>query len=132
MGLLIALTWHVGNAALSPRRIVIESYPLERPVVVAPSEDAIATAAAPTPIGAQQPAAPASDRPIQTARIGGTGGIGAFLRASPRLADRMRAWPDGTVMQLLGEETHAEGRLWLRVTAPDGVDGWIPADYLRR
>ena len=52
------------------------------------------------------------------------------LRATPRLADRLRAWPDGTVLIPTGQETEAEGRPWRQVVDPVGGVGWIPAGYL--
>jgi SH3-like domain-containing protein len=31
----------------------------------------------------------------------------------------------------LGEETRIDGRLWRRVRAPDGAEGWMAGEYLR-
>jgi hypothetical protein len=76
------------------------------------------------------PAAPAPPPPPSPLRIAHTGGIGAYLRASPRMADRLRAWPDGTPMLPTGQEMDAEGRRWREVRDPAGTVGWMPATYL--
>lgn len=62
--------------------------------------------------------------------VGNTGGDGVYIRRTPRLADRIVAWPDGTRMESLMAEEYAEGRLWRRVRDPRGNVGWVPAEYL--
>ncbi|MFH1485134.1 MAG: hypothetical protein ABIH46_03600 [Chloroflexota bacterium] len=62
--------------------------------------------------------------------VGNTGGVGVYVRRTPSMADKLKAWPDRTIMKLTGEQTEAEGKKWLRVEAPDGNNGWIPAEYL--
>ncbi len=64
--------------------------------------------------------------------VGNTGGDGVWLRRSPAMADRLRAWPDGTAMVVVGEDREAEGRVWKNVKDPAGNVGWIPAEYLVR
>ena len=76
---------------------------------------------------------PAATAPPQaTGRVfvvGNTGGQGVYLRGTPRLDDRDRAYPDGTRLEQIGEDTTAEGLTWRRVRAPDGRTGWGPAQY---
>lgn len=62
--------------------------------------------------------------------VGNTGGDGVWLRRSPAMADKVRAWPDGTPMQVVGADTAAEGKTWKNVKDPAGNVGWIPAEYL--
>lgn len=132
LGLLVALAWQLGSAALTPRHVVFEDRvavppPLEAAVSAEPvASGPLATTDPPTP----PTAAPSPTPPLPVLRIGGTGGMGAYLRATPRLADRLRAWPDGTLMQPTGDEATADGRHWRQVRAPDGVVGWLPADFL--
>jgi hypothetical protein len=63
-------------------------------------------------------------------RVGNTGGAGVFLRRTPRMGDRLRAWRDGTPMLVVGPPVEGEGRRWGHVMAPDGAIGYIPAEYL--
>lgn len=61
--------------------------------------------------------------------VGNTGGDGVYLRRTPRLADRDRAYPDGTKLEQIGPDQDADGRRWHHVRAPDGRTGWVPAQY---
>jgi len=65
-----------------------------------------------------------------TAVVGNTGGDGVYIRRTPAMADKIKAWPDGTRMTVLGEDRQAEGRAWCNVEDPDGTVGWVPAEYL--
>lgn len=63
--------------------------------------------------------------------VGNTGGDGgAWLRASPRLDDRLRILVDGTRVETAGPDVQAEGRLWRHVRDPQGNVGYIPAEWL--
>ncbi len=67
---------------------------------------------------------------LRLARVGNTGGDGVYIRRSPNDEDRLLAWPDNTVLVLLGPETEAGGRRWYAVRDPRGNTGWIPGEYL--
>ncbi len=104
------------------RSVVSASDPnSSRPVVVAN----------PTPSPTVPPAtpSPAPDTP-QTMIVGNTDGQGVYLRRTPRMEDRVRAWRDGTKMEILGRLTESEGHKWWKVRAPDGAEGYVPAEYL--
>jgi hypothetical protein len=85
-------------------------------------------AAAPVPAGG-----PTATTPPQAAGrvfvVGNTGGQGVYLRRTPRLDDRDKAYADGTRLEQIGEDTTAEGMTWHHVRAPDGRTGWVPAQY---
>jgi hypothetical protein len=68
---------------------------------------------------------------VAAVRVANTDGIGAFLRRSPNLNDRLRAWPDNTLLKVVGPDTTAEGIDWKQVEDPAGNRGWIPAQYTR-
>src|SRR5205823_9639532 len=73
----------------------------------------------PTVVPAPATATPGlSDR--EYFRVGNTGGEGVYIRRSPVLADRLRAWPDGTRLESLNEPTIGDGTDWLKVRDPDG------------
>ena len=61
--------------------------------------------------------------------IGNTGGEGAFVRRTPNLDDRLRAWPEGTRLRVVGAEATVDGVPWKQVEDPAGNIGWIPAEY---
>lgn len=67
---------------------------------------------------------------LRLARVGNTDGDGVYIRSSPSDENRLLAWPDNTVMVLLGPRTDAGGRTWVAVRDPRGNNGWVPAEYL--
>lgn len=73
--------------------------------------------------------APAAAVAVADLRIANTGGIGAFIRRTPSLEDRLRAWPDGAPLKTVGPDLAAGGIEWKRVQDPAGNRGWIPAQY---
>jgi len=60
-----------------------------------------------------------------------TDGEGLFIRFTPRESDRVRAWPETTKLQVVGPDQQADGRRWRNVRDPDGLVGWVPAEYVR-
>ena len=62
--------------------------------------------------------------------VGNTRGDGVFIRETPDMDDKIKPWPDGTEMVVVGPDVNAEDRLWKNVRDPDGNAGFIPADYL--
>ncbi|MBI4492662.1 MAG: SH3 domain-containing protein [Chloroflexi bacterium] len=56
--------------------------------------------------------------------------MGVYVRTSPKFADRIRAWPEGTPMEVLGEQVEGDGAAWVPVRTPDRVEGFAPAQYL--
>jgi len=53
-----------------------------------------------------------------------TDGLGAVLRSDPG-GPVIRSYFDGTLLQVLPGAVEYEGNPWVRVIAPDGVEGWI-------
>ena len=62
--------------------------------------------------------------------VGNTDGDGVYIRRTPDVADGIKAWPDGTVMEIIGPDVPAQERLWKQVVDPDGTVGFIPVEYL--
>ncbi|HZK66356.1 MAG TPA: hypothetical protein VFD42_02260, partial [Chloroflexota bacterium] len=110
----------------------------------APTPLPTATPEPPAPIatpglsGARIPTQPAARTPTPSPmptgqaglRVGNTGGEGVWLRRTPNLDDKIRPWMDGTPMVVTGPRVMGDGRIWEKVRAPDGVEGYIPAEYL--
>ncbi len=94
----------------------------------------------PTQPRAETPPAPEPTAPVPTPTPGfyrgplvvaNTGGLGVYLRAEPASETRrIRAWPERTRLEALGEEAEAGGRRWVRVRDPAGNTGWVPAEYV--
>jgi hypothetical protein len=82
--------------------------------------------AAPAPASATA-AAVSTVTPTRTIWIANTGGAGAFVRNSPRVEDRLRAFPDGTPLLVIGDDADGDGLHWYCVQAPDGTRGYVPS-----
>lgn len=110
--------------------------PRPRPTSPRPSETAQPAVAAPTARPASPPeatpraptATPAAQQSVM--KVGNTDRQGVFIRRTPNLNDKIRPWMDGTPMTVLGPPQAADGVNWLKVRAPDGVEGYIPSQYL--
>ena len=73
----------------------------------------------------QTPASPAA-----WVTVAHTGGDGVYLHTTPRMADRLVAWSDGTRLQVAGDDVIGDGHRWTLVRDPAGQLGWVAADYL--
>ena len=69
---------------------------------------------------------------VASVEIANTEGVGAYIRRTPDLDDRLRAWPDGTRLKVVGPDMSANGIEWKQVEDPAGNRGWIPAQYTSR
>ena len=131
LALFVILVWQAGNAAIRPPTPPAAAYDMAnvRPTIAPrfPRGGAPVIVDEETPSPTAAPPATPEPPPL---RVANTGGIGVYVRASPRMADRLRAWPDGTIVLPTGSETEAEGRWWREVRDPAGTVGWIPAAYL--
>ena len=130
-GVLVAL------AAVAVAGLYLLSGARPHPAAPTPRTEAVglssAAASTPTSMPTSTPvlAVRATPVPTQPTRwvVGNTGGRGVYVRAEPKLDARVRAWPDGTVMEELGFALAEDGE-WKQVRAPDGSVGWVPAAYL--
>jgi hypothetical protein len=84
---------------------------------------ATATPAPPKPTNAPEP------EPSETVWVGNTDGEGVYLRHSPVMADRARAYVDGTPLAVVGEDVDGDDQHWKHVRAPDGLEGYVPSIY---
>lgn len=90
--------------------------------------EAPAKAAAPSTLVPTATAPPATNAPRRV-YVGNTDGEGVFLRRTPAQSDRIKAFADGTALDVTGPPVQAEGQTWLPVRAPDGTDGFVPERY---
>lgn len=80
----------------------------------------------PTAVPTAAPAAEANKIML----VGNTDGQGVYLRRTPRLGDKLQAWPDRTRMEVTGNQVDGDGRKWWKVKAPSGAEGFIPIEFL--
>lgn len=73
---------------------------------------------------------PTSTPAATTVRVANTDGEGVYLRRSPVMADRIRAYRDDTLLRIIGDDVDGEGGRWHHVAAPDGTQGYVPAQYV--
>lgn len=59
-----------------------------------------------------------------------TDGQGVYMRRTPNPDDKLRAWMEGSRMEVVGPDVQAAGTTWKRVKAPNGQEGYIPAQFL--
>ena len=102
---------------------------------VTPGTPSTPASAESTPVGGRptETSAPAIGPTAASATVlyvGHTEGIGVFVRRTPSLADKLKAWPDGTPMVVVGADRQQGGQNWKNVRDPDGNVGWVPAEYL--
>jgi len=123
------------------------SQPAPTPAPQAPAAPPPAAAASPAvtkPAGGGSPAAAASPSPaakpgatsaaapaaaVDRVWVGNTDGEGVYLRKTPVMADRIKAYPDKTVLVIIDADTDGDGQRWHKVRAPDGVEGYVPVQY---
>lgn len=84
---------------------------------------------APAPTAA--PAATATPTVLQGLVVANTGGLGVYTRRTPHMDDKLRAWMDGTKMDLLQSGIQSDGIGWMKVRSPDGAESYVPQQYLR-
>lgn len=124
------------EAGLFPAAALATEQPVSAPrranvpgLVVQPASPTPASAVAATPTTG---ASAASSIPAGgVLQIANTNGDGVWLRRTPKLEDKLNAWPEGALMKSLNEQAEAEGLKWQKVQAPDGGVGWIPERFLR-
>jgi hypothetical protein len=64
-------------------------------------------------------------------RVANTGGQGVILRREPSTsAPRVAARAENTLLQIVGPDETADGRVWRQVQDSQGNRGWVPAAFL--
>ena len=116
------------DGSAKPIAASLRAYARTRPMSNGVLTDA-AVAAAPACASSGTPPSTRSTPSLGRLVVAGTNGQGVFLRKSPRLEDRLRAWSDGTRLDLLGPEVERDGLRWTPVRDPCGMTGWVPMRY---
>jgi hypothetical protein len=67
----------------------------------------------------------------QKVRVANTGGTSLRLRVEPSLKSQIAArLPEGTILDVVGEDKVADGFTWKNVRAPGDGRGWVAANYV--
>jgi hypothetical protein len=98
--------------------------PSSAPTVAKP-----AASPSPSPSPSPRPTATTETQKATTVYVANTDGQGVYVRKTPVMADRVRAYPDGTPLTIAGDDVDGDGQHWHHVKTPDGVDGYVPAMY---
>jgi hypothetical protein len=113
-----------GGGSAPPPTAAPAASPAASPAPTATRAAAPATAtAAPKPTDTPQAAKP------DTVWVGNTDGEGVYVRGTPVMADRVRAYPDGTPLTIIGDDVDGDGQHWKHVKTPDGLEGFVPSMY---
>jgi hypothetical protein len=98
---------------------------------VAPSVVPTATrpVAPPSPASAPKPTATPEPAKADTVWVGNTDGQGVYVRKTPQMPDRVRAYPDGTPLTVIGDDVDNDGQQWKQIKTPDGLEGYVPSIY---
>jgi len=99
------------------------------PTPTLPVPDVVPTATYPVPNDLSTPTTPTM--PSTRVRVTGTDGTGVNLRTRPRVdAESLGVLPDGTLLDVVGDDVIADGRTWRNVRTQAGKTGWVTAQYL--
>jgi hypothetical protein len=119
-----------GSAAPAASTAEPAAAPSSAPTVARAAASVVASPSA-LPSAAAKPAATtvAAAANVNTVYVGNTDSQGVFIRKTPVMADRLRAYPDGTALTIAGDDVDGDGQHWRHVKTPDGVEGYVPAMY---
>jgi hypothetical protein len=79
--------------------------------------------------GAAPTSVPKPTAPPNTLYVGNTDGEGVFIRKTPAMDDKIRAYSDGTALTIIGDDVDGDGQHWKHIRTPDGLEGYVPSQY---
>lgn len=122
----------------SPTTVAVNVAGVSEPVVAAiailvtPTSSPIVapTSAATLPSSTVVPTPISVAATVGPAHVGNTSGDGVYLRHTPLLSDRWIAWPDHSLLTVLGPRAVGDGQSWTQVRDSRNDVGWIPSQYV--
>jgi SH3-like domain-containing protein len=70
---------------------------------------------------------------IEKVRVANSLGAGVNLRAKAgERGQRLKAVPEGAVLEIVGTDETADGLIWRNVRDASGANGWMAAKFLAR
>lgn len=120
-GVVSILIWYTGTLEPTPDQVVAA-----QPTVQ------LAPTAAPTPVVTPGPTVePTAAAPARLI-VANTGGEGAVIRAEPSTsAEIVVGVPEGTELEVIGEDVQADGRTWRHVKDESENEGYIAGELVR-
>ena len=103
--------------------------PARAQVQATPTPASPAHSPTPAPVLMAAPSATPGVHP-QSVWVADTDGQGVYVRQTPDMADKLRAYPEGTELFVTGPQVEQNGQRWQSVRAPDGTEGFVPAEYV--
>src|SRR5690349_9715044 len=79
------------------------------PAAAKPSAAAIASPSAAAVAKPTSTSAPSASTKPDTVYVGNTDGIGVYVRKTPVMSDRLRAYADGTALTIAGDDVDGDG-----------------------
>ena len=129
-----------GPASLPPPTAQPAVAPVAKPASPPPvvAKPTVLVPATPTPAlptatpTSVPPTATPTPAPARSARIVNTEGQGANMRRAPSVsAQRVKLLVEGTLVELVGEETRGDGYTWRTVKDVDGTSGYVIVEFLQ-
>jgi len=103
--------------------------PTTVPTIARAAASAVPSPPPQAPPQAPRPTATTEVATANTVWVGNTDGEGVFVRNTPVMADRERAYVDGTPLTIVGDDVDGDGQHWKHVKTPDGLEGYVPSVY---
>jgi uncharacterized protein YndB with AHSA1/START domain len=123
--LLLSTACAAPSAKATPTPAPVSQAVAPTSTIAAPTSTAIPATLTPAPATPTVPAPTATPAALVVAN---TGGDGVYVRKTAN-GDKVKAWPDGTVLTTTGSDQQVSGKTWRNVKDPDGNVGWVPAEY---
>jgi hypothetical protein len=108
----------LGGAALQTSSKVTNTSAASAPTRTTTSAAMLAVQLTPSPTSGRAAGATAATLPTPTAetpaavKVANTNGAGVYLRRTAAMADRVKAYPDGTSLRIVGPDVDAGGTHW--------------------
>ncbi|GEM_PF-4761586 len=104
--------------------------PAETVVAASTTRQPVSSPAAPTAAPSPTAAPTATTAAKVFVKITNTEGQGAYVRSGPSTSSPGTVWPEGTILEVVGDDKPGENGTWKNVKAPDGTVGYTFAAYL--
>jgi len=133
VGLALAVCVVVGVSWMAaPYRVDRRQAPIAVQAGAAVAPPALATVV-PTPIPPPQLTTPEPTPAAERVKVSLTNGLGVNMRAKAgERALRIKTLPEGSVLEIVGADTAADGIVWRQVKDAAGATGWVASRFVAR
>lgn len=124
-GIVSVLIWYTGTLEPTPDQVAA-AQPAVQTVPTATVAPSAPAANSNTPSAAASPAA------ARRVTVANTGGVGAVIRQDPTTDAKVVAGvPEGTSLELVGNDVQSDGRTWRNVKDDAGNRGFIAGELVK-